>query len=312
MTASTPVVVGAYAALTAEDSPSTATAFADAVLDLDGVDGFEVPLGLTGDEFWFERAARGGRHVVTAVPALAVRTRAQPGFGLASPDARGRRDAIEAVAAVRDQVVRWREHDREVIAVALSSGVPGPRAAASRLAESLREVRSWDWGGALVVLEHCDAVGGRGTPDKGYARLEDELTALARSDGDAAAESGLVVNWGRSAIELRDPHGSERHAILAGDRLVGYMLSGVAGEDGDYGRAWTDAHPPVRETLDPSVSLLTLDRAAQAIATIADRPLTYRGVKTSWRPAGDRLSRRIAALRPVVDLYHPPMSERTP
>lgn len=305
------VVVGAYAALSPEDAPTAAAAFVESILGLDDVDGLEIPLGLAGDEQWFQWAGGGGRHVVTAVPALAVRTRARAGFGLASADRRGRRAAIAVIAGMHEQLVRWREHGRVVTAVALSSGVPGSGAVAARLTESLREIRSWDWGGTAVVIEHCDAVGGAGAPDKGYARLHDERAAVERSDHEGAAPSGLVVNWGRSAIEFRDVSGAAVHAEQAGERLFGFMLSGVSGEDGPYGPAWTDAHPPVVDTVDPSVSLLTREHAVEALASLAHPP-AYVGVKTAWRPAGDRLEPRIAAVRRALDLLRTPTSGRTP
>ncbi|MEV4668495.1 DUF4862 family protein [Microbacterium sp. LWO12-1.2] len=295
------VVVGAYASLTAVDGPDTAAAFVRAVLAMDGVDGLEIPLGLASDASWFQWAAEGRGHVVTAVPVLAVRTRAQPGFGLASMDRGGRRDAVEMVSQLRDAIARWRGEGRDITTLALSSGTPGGDDADARLGESLREIRSWEWNGVRIAVEHCDAHTGAGRPDKGYTRLEDELAAISRSDGVGDAPCGITVNWGRSAIESRDPSGAAAHVDMAGDRLIGYMLSGVASEAGPYGPAWTDAHTPVVDAADPAVSILTRDRAAQAVTPAVLRA-AYRGVKTSWRPAGDDISTRVAALQTAVDL----------
>ncbi|MFJ2553847.1 DUF4862 family protein [Microbacterium sp. NPDC087591] len=298
------VVVGAYAALSAADGPDVAAAFVRAVLAVDGVDGLEIPLGLASDPSWFEWAVEGRGHVVTAVPVLAVRTRAESEFGLASKDRRGRRDAVRVVSRLRDAIAHWRGEGRDITTLALSSGVPGGDGADARLGESLSEIRSWEWGGVRIAVEHCDAHIGAGTPDKGYLRLEDELAAISRSDGAGDAVCGITINWGRSAIESRDPSGAAAHVDMAGDRLIGYMLSGVASEAGPYGPAWTDSHTPVVDAADPAVSILTRERAAQAITPAVLRA-AYRGVKTSWRPAGEDISTRVAALQTAVDLLTP-------
>src|SRR5438034_923832 len=76
-----------------------------------------------------------------------------------------------------------------------------PQADAFR--RSLDELRAWDWRGAALSVEHCDAFVPGQAPAKGFLALGAEIDAIRASHG--ATPVGVAVNWGRSAIEARDP-----------------------------------------------------------------------------------------------------------
>lgn len=303
MTGRTPVVVGAYAALPPEASAGDQDRFVARVLALDGVDGFELPLMIdeSNDRRWLTWTPPGRPSVVTLIPAFAIRTRRDPQFGLASDREDGRAAAVALVRRLHETVRRWRDHGRELPVVALPSAprVDVPDAAERAFEASLREIRDWEWGSTRLVVEHCDARRTGWPPEKGYLALAREARALERTDGSRTA-CGLAVNWGRSAIEHRHVHGAVRDVAQAGDRLRGFILSGVSDRDTSYGPAWADAHTPVASD-GAGPSLLTASLASEALARVPPG-LWYLAVKTAAKPDSLTTDERVALVTPAVEL----------
>ncbi|PNB45887.1 DUF4862 domain-containing protein, partial [Pseudomonas sp. GW456-12-10-14-LB2] len=54
----------------------------------------------------------------------------------------------------------------------------GPAASLAAFADSLTRLRSRDWRGAELLVEHCDAPAPGRAPEKGFLRIEDECVAL--------------------------------------------------------------------------------------------------------------------------------------
>ncbi|WP_308797936.1 DUF4862 family protein [Agromyces silvae] len=302
MTPRTPaVVVGAYAALPSEASAQDR--FIRGVLDLPGVDGFELPLMIDAatDRRWLDWTPPGRPSVATLIPAFAIRSRQDPRFGLASADPEGRAAALDLLRRLHDTARQWHDLGRELSVVSMSSApqMTDPAAAERAFECSLREIRGWDWGSTRLVVEHCDAPRPEHAPEKGYLALEREVRAIERTD-DGRTECGIAVNWGRSVLEHRDVAGAARDAARAGDRLRGFILSGVSDRDTEYGPAWADAHTPVvHEASDDS--LLTLSRARDVLARLP-RELWYLAVKTGAKPASLSATQRIALIAPAVQL----------
>jgi hypothetical protein len=159
------------------------------------------------------------------------------------------------------------------------------------LRKSLDELLALDWDGARLLLEHCDALVPEHPPAKGFLSLEQELAVLSE------LPIGLMINWGRSALELRDPDRVVEHILLAGDQLEGLMFSGVTPVDGIYGKPWGDSHAPFAP-LEPD-SLLTASRAQAAVE--AAGPLDLVGAKLSWKRSAST-DERVAALVDAVSI----------
>lgn len=281
---------GAYAAITRQQ-PEVVDEYYRLLADDPLVGGLEEPW--TGEPL----VDRGLPVLVTTIPGTMDALTANPAFGLASPEPAGRTAALADVAELREQVLRLNDArgDRVVRGIELHAA---PRTSAENrgdpgaLAESLAELAGWDWDGANLLVEHCDAAIAGQPPAKGFLSLPDEIEALR------GLPVGLVINWGRSAIELRDTDRVVEHLAVARDAgvLRGLIFSGAADADGDHVTAWADQHLPVARAGGvggEQLSLLTGERMRAALAVAGD--LDYLGLKVGWR-GGDATAAERAAL----------------
>ena len=264
---SAPGIVGVYAAL-----PTDAVGrrrLTSAVLGLPGCDGLEIPFGSAGyeqDRGWlWDAVAPGGAHVVTLVAATMEALGVDPDFGPASGSERGRAASLDLLRAARDEVARVSASGHRIIAVELQSaprGTAQPTPDAAAFGGTLAEAASWDWCGAKLVIEHCDAYRPGQPHAKGFLSLADEIAVARDVTTNEATSVGVVINWGRSAIDLRSAEGPVEQITQARDAgvLRGLMLSGTADVEGPFGPAWSDSHAPMQAD-DPGVgeptSLLT-------------------------------------------------------
>lgn len=304
-------VIGAYAIQPA--APDERPDFIRRVLALPGCDGLEVSVGTPAyahDQEWlWDVMATGGRHVLTLIGGEMDRYQLDPTFGLASSETSGRRAALDLLRQVRDEVERrTQSREQTIVAVEVHSfptvDTRGARASADRLTESLVEASRWDWCGAALVVEHCDARTVEHPWQKGLLPIALEIEAVSAVRRVApAARVGVSINWGRSVIETRDLDGPEQHALLAQEAgvLSGLMISGASDRTSAYGDAWADAHLPLSpcpgaDQFGEPTSLLTAVRVRSTLAVAGPDELIFDGVKVSTRPL-DRSSRdRIALL----------------
>jgi len=112
----------------------------------------------------------------------------------------------------------------------------------------------------------------------------------------------MSINWGRSAIETRDPGGPQLHVCLTREAgvLNGVMFSGASDRASAYGQEWADAHLPLHpgpNTDQPgeATSLMTADHV-RSILNAAGSGLIFEGVKVSIRPPDRTVSERIALI----------------
>jgi hypothetical protein len=214
-----------------------------------------------------------------------------PESGLASPDDDGRAAAVamagDLAASVR--AINDRQGRQTVAAVEIHSA-PGfgdrvlqPEAAA--FAKSVTEVASMDWDGAQVLVEHCDAFVPGQQPAKGFLRLEAETEALAAVQGSAI---GLSLNWGRSAIELRDADRVVEHVdtALGSGLLRAVTFSGSGAAPTPYGAPWADSHLPFADPDDATygepASLMTCARVSDVLGRLGQWDGSFIAVKTNW------------------------------
>jgi hypothetical protein len=214
-------------------------------------------------------------YVLTGLPGTMNALAQDPLFGLASHSTAGRTAALDFCRRMREAVaVLNGRFGRPVVRRALlhtapRQDAPGALASAEALADSLREVRGWDWHGALLAIEHCDAYVPGQPPQKGFLTLAQEAEAIAATQ-NSRTPAGIVINWGRSAIESRDPETPLAHvrAAQAQGLLCGLMFSGACAQDPVYGD-WQDTHAPFAPAFGIRTgaerSLLTAERAAACL-----------------------------------------------
>lgn len=254
--------------------------------------------------------------VLTAIPLTMQAWQRDHRYGLASRDADGRAAALDDAAGLSAAVRAANEAAgrRAVLAVEIHSaptasddGAPDGGA----LAASLARIADMAWDGAAVLVEHCDAHVEGQAPAKGYLPLGDEIAAL-RNVG--SAQFGISLNWGRSAIELRDADRVLDHVALArrAGRLRALTFSGAAATENRYGAAWEDKHlafrdPPEAAYGEPA-SLLTLANARRAIEQAGE--LLFAATKVTWPAApqaplirADAVAANFRALVGLVDAH---------
>ncbi|MBS0023599.1 DUF4862 family protein [Microbacterium paraoxydans] len=280
-----PILVSAYPLSPAHArwDPALEAELLPVLCALPGVAGLEVPW--TGglhphDDAWFLAHVPAVPLAVTPVPFVMRRVADDPRYGLASSDPEGRAAAVADLRRVAADVARLRSESAAEVAVVTLHTAPRGTGAVEPLARSLAEVAALDWSGARLVIEHCDAhVPGR-TPEKGFLPLAAEVAAIRA----AAVPVGLWLNWGRSAIELRDADAvtAQIAEAAASGLLAGLALSGAAAVASPYGYPWIDAHLPFAETHPESRSLLDAAHVAAALAAAGD--VEWLGLKVARRP----------------------------
>lgn len=290
-----PVFVAAYAAVPPGPfDPAAESAVYDGLERL-GVGGLEQPFFGTlhrADEGFLLGQLRADWDVVlTTLPGTMDRLKEDPGFGLAASRPEGRKRALEFLESALRAVERIDAclGRRAVRAVEVHSA-PRPAHSAQALAESLSELRRWDWRGATLLVEHCDAARADGGHDKGFLPLEKEVDAVLGSSGPTPAACSL--NWGRSALEGRSGRMPLEHIARLKEAGLygGLVFSGVTPVHPDYG-SWKDSHAPFSTSC--PASLLTPEAAAEALALGAP-PLL--GLKVQPLPASLDVPARLAVV----------------
>lgn len=280
-------IISAYAASPAHTvwDPELEGELLPALCALPTVAGLEVPwMGALHphDTSWFLRHVPAGAHLsITPLPWVMQRCAAMPSYGLASTDSAGRAAAIADFRMVHADVHTLTEHSAAQVDFVAVHSAPHASGDKDALVESLTEIGTWGWGRARLIIEHCDAIRPGQAYEKGFLRLQDEIDVLER----VSADVGLWINWGRSAIELRHAEAVTAQIRTAAESgyLSGLTFSGAAYEDGPYGPAWTDTHPPIAETDPTAASLLNTAHVVSALSAAGDVP--WVGVKVSRKPA---------------------------
>lgn len=300
-------LLGAYASL--PSGQEEAEEYYRLLAGLPAVRGLELPFrddlaGPAGiDWLAAQLAPAWDRSIVTAIPGTMVRVWATSAFGLASTDRGGRAEALAFTRAVRDGVEALREAaGRDVVAgVELHSAPSGAAHAAEAFGESLAEIADWDWGGAVLLVEHCDAYVSHDRGEKRMLTLAQELDVLRELDHPGVRMS---LNWGRSALEARDACAPLEHvrAARAAGVLEGVTFSGAGPVDTPYAKAWMDGHLPLQA--DEPGSVMSAARVREcALAAVGPEPAApaarYLGAKCQV-PADADLPTRVAMLSRIL------------
>lgn len=287
------LIAGAYPAQPAELQEQ----FYQGLAAISPIRGLELPYGPHGGTGWPSGAPEGWPAVVTAIPGTMQRLGVNEGFGLASADAAGRREALEFAAGVQEYARRLRDEGHEVEAVELHSAPTGG-ASARWFEESLKEVLEWDWGPARVLIEHCDAPRQGSRPEKGFLAFAEEVDIAVSLKAQGWEQVGVTINWARSVIESGNPDTAVEHLSLGRDAgvLAGLVFSGCSPEDTGFGYPWIDAHLPAVEVEGaPPSSLLNRREIDRCLA--AAGPLPILGFKIGLGPQELSPAERVERVR---------------
>ncbi|MBV2129154.1 DUF4862 family protein [Arsukibacterium indicum] len=316
--------IGAYAASPNHSgwNPERETVFYNELKALPNIKGLEHPfLGSLHqhDDNWFlTNIDASWDYVFTCIPGIMNALGQNPNFGIASDDDAGRADALAFMQQACAAIGKLNSHlGRHAVKAIMIQTAPARHNAASSkaaLLASLNTMLQWDWQGAKIVIEHCDAYVENHVPSKGFLALTDELDVLAAVNTGLSPEQqlGMVINWGRSVFETRTVAGAVEHikAAQAAGLLSGVMFSGVSDQDSEYG-AWRDSHQPPQQSErvkhGEPVSWMSEQAMHDCLAACATpEALLVLGAKIGIRPLDATMEQRIGTIRDtlaILDRY---------
>lgn len=309
--------VGAYAS-----SPNVTdwdaeleTAYYDQLKTLSNIKGLEHPfLGTLHphDDDWFlANLDPKWDLVLTTIPGVMGELAKNVNFGLASDNEAGRQAALQFMQKACAAVKKVNTYANRQLVYAVQIQTAPNRSASSSsmtaLEMSLRTMLAWDWHGAKIVIEHCDQFIEGQVPSKGFLSLEEEITVLIKLNSEREQALGIVINWGRSAIETRSQQGPIDHIkqVKDADLLAGVMFSGASDKDSEYG-VWQDAHippqPSTSNTKGAPESLLTETEIHKCLTVAGgkDNLPSIIGVKIGIRPYQTSMEDRVAYNRDTL------------
>ncbi|RAU19772.1 DUF4862 domain-containing protein [Nitrincola tibetensis] len=313
--------LGAYAASPNHSgwNAELEVAFYDELKALPNVKGLEHPflgsLHPYDDSWLLANIDPAWDYVFTCIPGIMNALGQNPRFGIASLDEEGRLAALDFMQQACTAIHKLNAHlgRSAVKAIQIQTAPARHKAASSKAAlqASLQTLMSWDWQGAHLVIEHCDAYVDSHLPSKGFLALADELEVLTQLNIHlpAAQRLGMVINWGRSVIETRRVEGALEHikAAQAAGVLSGVMFSGVSDQNSEYG-AWCDSHQPPR--LSEQVlhgepgSWMTEQVIWQCLAAAGHaEQLPILGAKIGIRPMSASIEQRIDYVRNTLAIF---------
>ena len=292
--ASRKYVVGAYPASAAHSNWNSEfeSQFFDMLVSDSRIRALELPwLGSIHphDDTWlYDHFPDSLSAIITDIPHVMSRLTQIPEYGIASKKEVGRLNAISDLQKLNQDIKNFNDkRGKQVVSVIEIHTAPRNVGNVNSLAKSLDEISKWNWDGAKLAIEHCDAAIDGQQPEKGFLRLNQEIDAIQLS----GARFEIFINWGRSAIEFRDANRVIEHIAMARQSgfLSGLIFSGASDQQGIFGPAWVDAHNPFQKSElhiygDPN-SLLTENHAVSAISEAG--PIAWPGIKLSWLKSVD-------------------------
>ena len=307
--------------------PQSEESYFQGLKTLEHVRGLELPfwgeLHLFDEAWLLKNLDPQWDNALTCIPGLMKAMSENPQFGLASDDPTGRQSALEFMDRARQGVLTLNQNaDRlATIAVHLTSSpqksVPGVSSSTASFQRSLETLKTWDWQGAKLTIEHCDAYLEDHPPEKGFLILEDEISAtLEANRNNSENPVGITVNWGRSVLEKRHVDGAVDHIRQAREAglLCGLMFSGCTDQKTPYG-VWKDTHMPPPQVGDNEYyaehSLMTADEIIRCLQESHFDSLSYLGIKIMLMPEGASLEERIGVNRDTLRLLHKLSQELT-
>lgn len=311
-------IIGAYAT-----APSTEqwhqeleTQYYQQLKSLDSVIGLEHPfvgqLHAYDDDWFLENIDKDWQFIFTSIPGVMGNIAKNPHFGIASTNEEGRQAALAFYQLAQQAIFKLNSHlDKQAVSFIKIHTAPKITACTcssiEALQASLETMQSWDWHGAKLVIEHCDAHIAGQEAEKGFMLLEDEITAIKHVNSKLNSDIGISINWGRSAIETRSSTGPLLHIKQAyrSGLLKGIIFSGASGVEGPYGQ-WKDTHMPPEQAFNiPSFakgSALTIEQIENSLQQCHYDQLDFIGGKISISPNRASVSQRISYIKSLITL----------
>ncbi|MBN2689719.1 MAG: DUF4862 family protein [Gammaproteobacteria bacterium] len=247
--------------------------------------------------------------IITALPEFMNLLKGNPYFGLASVVEKDRMAAVKIMEDISDYIRKLnRGFGRKIVKAVHFHSLPRNvvnemRGSKQALKQSLREIKDFNWDGAELNLEHCDAYIPNQIADKGFLLLEDEIEVISTVGG-----YGIVLNWARSAIEGRSVKKPLSHIEMVKNAGLfnGFFFSGCTDDvNSNYGY-WRDTHMPPRNFINgdylQSDGLLGIDEVKQTMQELNnyDEDI-YLGIKVSDLAADDNIDKKIGLNTETID-----------
>ena len=291
------------------------TRYYNEIKSLGYIAGLEHPFGgmlHNKDDDWFlNNIDPSWEFVFTCIPGVMGAIGKNPKFGIASDDEAGRKEGMVFMQKARDAIAKLNAHAGKSVvrAIQIHTSPNKGKASSSQAAleRSLTEMLAWDWQGAVLTIEHCDAYVEGQDPGKGFLKIEDEIEAIVKVKAATGKEVGITINWGRSAIETRGAAGVTAHikAAKAAGVLSGLMFSGASGDESQYG-IWRDSHMPPqamsKDGVGEPASLMTAQTMKDCMELAGPDTLLYLGAKLGIRPRTAPLEDRMAYNREIFSI----------
>jgi len=271
------------------------------------------------DEQWllhqFKTVGSKWNFVFTCIPGTMDTLKDDPVFGLASNDKDGRQRAVNFIRVVLNHVQQVNKNSgrKSVIAVQIHSapklGLQNISSSKESFLHSLKEIRSWDWQGAVIAVEHCDCYRANQLGSKQFLSLEDEVWAIECSNENNNTRAGITINWGRSAVEGRSAQMPLQHLQLMRKHtnrvpLFGLMFSGVSPVDNPIYGQWLDNHTPFSESSNSKCSILNAAEAKAAIQESNWRDLLYIGIKIMPQPMDLSIDEKLIFFKDAISILN--------
>lgn len=222
--------------------------------------------------------------VFTCLPGTVETLKKNPTIGLASNETKAQSQALEFISAANQAVKKLNRHlqRQAVIAVQVHSA-PAQNTFKEAFAEALKTICSWDWDGAKILVEHCDAFRTDGKHAKGFLSLEDEIWAISEvQKAKLSTPLGAMLNWGRSVVEGRDTAHVLKHIETLKERglLKGFLFSGTTSLFDDK---HTPPPTPFRGGILAQESLMTEEEMKKSLRALPEQ-IDYLGFKIMPKP----------------------------
>jgi len=277
--------------------------------ELNPIRGLELPfwgdgIHLYDEELFLSLLDRSWEYVITCLPGNMKRLESNIHFGIASDHEKSRIEAVNFYKKASESVKMINDYFGAkkvfsvVIATAPSLNNKDVSSSEASLVTSLKDIIQFDWGGARIVVEHCDS-GRIENSEKGFLSIEEEIKAINYMNSEYDADIGLTINWARSAIEFRSENGPNKHIkkALHSNVLSGLMFSGTSDKESEYG-IWSDFHMPIAKEEGilnyKKESLLNKKNISSCLIESDYKKLDYMGIKVLAMPIDKvSLERRI-------------------
>jgi hypothetical protein len=311
-------IIGAYAT-----APSTQkwdeeleTQYYQQLKALENIAGIEHPftgkLHPVNDNWFLTNIDPNWQFVFTSIPGVMIRLAKNPHFGIASDNEAGRQQALDFYQQAREAIQQLNcSVNRQAVTFIKIHTAPQLTAMTSAsqvaLEKSLATMQSWDWYGAKLIIEHCDAYIENQSSEKGFLTLDSEISAILNVNNTNNSDISISINWGRSAIEARSVEGPIEHIKQAykSGLLSGIIFSGASGNDTPYGQ-WQDSHMPPAQAFNiahyAEKSLLTVEQIEKSLQQCDCEQLAFIGGKISLSPNRATVEERVSYIQGLLTL----------